>query len=152
MSENTPDLTILRNQVAYQNEYANCQGDVTGEFIGRYLEAEAKLKIVEKSQQALHQSLGAYKDRNDQLKQEVDQVKAELTAAKTNIEAFETQNNDMRNEIQDLRTKKQTLTQQRQEAQEEVGRLSEEILTLKQQLEDRGKGPKRGKRSQTQAK
>ena len=63
MSENTPDLAILRNQLAYQNEYANVQGEVTGEFVGRFIEAESKYKLLEKAQVSLQESLSAYQKK-----------------------------------------------------------------------------------------
>ena len=93
--------------------------------------------------------MSAYQKKNQELKQDFDQLKAELEAAKTNIDAFETQNNDFRNEVNELREKKQIVTKQRQEAQELAGKYLEEITDLKLKLEEKVKGPKRGKRSQT---
>ena len=148
MSENTPDLNILRSQLAYQVEYANCQGDILGELIGRFLESEAKLRMAEKGNKSIAESISSYQKRNDDLKREVEMMRSELEAAKSNVKAFEDQNNDLRKQVDDLRVKKQEITNQRQQYQETAGKFSEEIFNLKQLLEDQKKGMKRGKRSQ----
>ena len=148
MSENTPDLNLLRSQLAYQVEYTNCQGDIFGEFIGRFLESESKLRMAEKGNKSIAESLSSYKKRNDDLKREVEEMRSELEAAESNVKAFEDQNNDLRKQVEALRVKKQEITNQRQQYQETAGKFSEEIFNLKQLLEDQKKGMKRGKRSQ----
>ena len=152
MSEN-PELTVLRNQHAYQVEFANQQGEILGDFIHQAIELKARLRLTEGAIQQLQKSNEAYKDRNDNLKQELDQVKAELAAAKSNIEAFEVQNGDMRSEISQLRERKAVITGQRQEAQEELEKTRAEIQNLQIEIEAlKEQEPQSGKRRQAQKK
>lgn len=147
-----PDLTILRNNLAFQTEFTKIQGEMIGDYIGRYLESETNMSLLSKSQTSLTEAAQNYSDRNKELKAEIEDATASLAAAKTNIDALEGQVEDLRVSVSDLREKKRTLTSQRQEAEEKITQLLELVSLLEKKLKksvDSGE-KKRGKHNQAQ--
>lgn len=147
-----PDLKILRNNLAFQTEFTKIQGEMIGDYIGRYLESETNMSLLSKSQTSLTEVAQNYGDRNKELKAEIEDAKASLAAAKTNIDALEGQVEDLRVSVSDLREKKRTLTRQRQEAEEKITQLLELVSLLEKKLEksvDPGE-KKRGKHNKAQ--
>jgi chromosome segregation ATPase len=147
-----PDLTILRNNLAFQTEFTKIQGEMIGDYIGRYLESETNMSLLSKSQTSLTEVAQNYSDRNKELKSEIEDTKASLAAAQTNIDALEGQVEDLRVSVSDLREKKRTLTSQRQEAEEKITQLLELVSLLEKKLKksvDSGE-KKRGKHNKAQ--
>jgi chromosome segregation ATPase len=147
-----PDLTILRNNLAFQTEFTKIQGEMIGDYIGRYLESETNMSLLSKSQTSLTEVAQNYSDRNKELKSEIEDTKASLAAAQTNIDALEGQVEDLRVSVSDLREKKRTLTSQRQEAEEKITQLLELVSLLEKKLQksvDSGE-KKRGKHNKAQ--
>lgn len=147
-----PDLTILRSNLAFQTEFTKAQGEMIGDFIGRYLETETKNALLSKSQTSLTEAAQNYGDRNKELKAEIEDAKASLAAAQTNVNALEGQVEDLRVSVSDLREKKRTLTSQRQEAEEKITQLLELVSLLEKKLKksvDSGE-KKRGKHNKAQ--
>jgi len=147
-----PDLTILRNNLAFQTEFTKIQGEMIGDYIGRYLESETNMSLLSKSQTSLTEVAQNYSDRNKELKSEIEDTKASLAAAQTNVDALEGQVEDLRVSVSDLREKKRTLTSQRQEAEEKITQLLELVSLLEKKLQksvDSGE-KKRGKHNKAQ--
>jgi prophage DNA circulation protein len=147
-----PDLTILRNNLAFQTEFTKIQGEMIGDYIGRYLESETNMSLLSKSQTSLTEAAQNYSDRNKELKSEIEDTKASLAAAQTNVDALERQVEDLRVSVSDLREKKRTLTSQRQEAEEKITQLLELVSLLEKKLQksvDSG-AQKRGKHNKAQ--
>jgi len=147
-----PDLTILRNNLAFQTEFTKIQGEMIGDYIGRYLESETNMSLLSKSQTSLTEAAQNYSDRNKELKSEIEDTKASLAAAQTNVDALEGQVEDLRVSVSDLREKKRTLTSQRQEAEEKITQLLELVSLLEKKLQksvDSGE-KKRGKHNKAQ--
>lgn len=147
-----PDLTILRNNLAFQTEFTKIQGEMIGDYIGRYLESETNMSLLSKSQTSLTEAAQNYSDRNKELKSEIEDTKASLAAAQTNVDALERQVEDLRVSVSDLREKKRTLTSQRQEAEEKITQLLELVSLLEKKLKksvDSGE-KKRGKHNKAQ--
>jgi prophage DNA circulation protein len=147
-----PDLTILRNNLAFQTEFTKIQGEMIGDYIGRYLESETNMSLLSKSQTSLTEAAQNYSDRNKELKSEIEDTKASLAAAQTNVDALERQVEDLRVSVSDLREKKRTLTSQRQEAEEKITQLLELVSLLEKKLQksvDSGE-KKRGKHNKAQ--
>jgi len=148
-----PDLTILRNNLAFQTEFTKIQGEMIGDYIGRYLESETNMSLLSKSQTSLTEVAQNYSDRNKELKSEIEDTKASLAAAQTNIDALEGQVEDLRVSVSDLREKKRTLTSQRQEAEEKITQLLELVSLLEKKLQKSVNSgeKKRGKHNKAQA-
>lgn len=92
------------------------QEGVIGEWLGRYIECEAKLR---KAQLTIAQ-IKHFAEELNEVKQELKEAQENLQAEISNREAFETQNNDLRRELSELRERNQQLSKDREEAREEL--------------------------------
>lgn len=92
------------------------QEGVIGEWLGRYIECESKLR---KAQLTIAQ-IKHFAEELNEVKQELKEAQENLQAEISNREAFETQNNDLRRDLSELRERNQKLSKDREEAREEL--------------------------------
>lgn len=135
-----PDLTILRNQVAYHTEFAEQTKEVLGEFMARAIEAQTRLKLTSGGLQTAQSQAANAQEAHAQLQRKLDETRAELDATLSNKVAFETQNNDLRNELEKLTLKKSELTEQRQKLQEELAKEKTENSRLQAIIDEMNSG------------
>lgn len=120
----------LAQQSNWNAAIAATQEAYLGEILGKYIEADAKLRIVQGQNKAMQESI-RIANENEELYRETEK---ELIAMTSNKKAFEEQNNQMKDEQVNLTNAINALKRELQDAKLERQRAQEAELAAKEEL------------------
>lgn len=122
----------MTENAVHQNPYnaalVATQESYLGEILGKFLDAEAKLRVASLRIQELNERLTLQDQQAEQLKE----AQKALNAMTSNKSAFETQNTTLMEEISAIRVELQKVKKERQEAMERELYAKEELSKLTQ--------------------
>jgi chromosome segregation ATPase len=105
-----------------------------GEVLGKFLDADAKLRIAYSQIKEFQQKLALHEQQAEQL----GMAQEALNAMTSNKTAFEEQNTTLMDEVNAVRLELQEVKKQRQEAQEQVEKLqSREVAEIQRLKKER---------------
>lgn len=114
-----------------------------GEVLGKFLEADAKLRLAQAHNKQLSDALASHEALQDQY----DEAKEALKAANSNRKAFEEQNNSLSDEKRGLMDEVNALRRQLQDVKLERQRAMESELAAKEELAALKAKPSRQRRT-----
>ena len=114
----------------YHLALVNTQEAYLGEVLGKFLDADAKLRLANHQIKELQEKLALHDQQAEQLKE----AQEALNAMTSNKTAFEEQNTTLMDEVNAVRRELQDVKKERQEAQEQVLKLQDRETAEVQRL------------------